>query len=328
MLNTSDIKIIERWQSRTEFLELKMYWFDYESGFFFKKEHTRRSYILDSDIYLDADFQITDFEELLPTLSIHELLKQSGYAPIPVDLVNSYSRPGFGKRSMFSVLDMFMKDPSIYIRKEDFTLVYERLVHACEEVDLHFTFNEDSPIREFFLFIQTECGQEKISLLCQNIDEPFNLLWIMKQIDLKLQPLFTQLKLSNFMIDRAAFKQELSAFIKGRAPWSFSLMQGKNSSFKYEQNTEHSHTHSKDEKQKEDKDDAGYTLKQCYSLLGVNSSSTREDIVSAYRKLAKKFHPDTIQGKDLDEEFIKFATLKFKKIQNAYSTICTHKNWN
>ena len=37
MLNTSDEKILERWQSRTESLELKMHWFDYESGFFFKK---------------------------------------------------------------------------------------------------------------------------------------------------------------------------------------------------------------------------------------------------------------------------------------------------
>jgi len=140
MLNTSDEKILERWQSRTESLELKMHWFDYESGFFFKKEHTRRSYVLDSDIYLDADFQITDFEGLQPTLSIHELLEQSGYAPIPVDVVNSYSRPGFGKHSMFSVLDLFIKDPSIYIRKEDFTFVYERLVHACEEVNFLFIF--------------------------------------------------------------------------------------------------------------------------------------------------------------------------------------------
>lgn len=327
MLNTSDEKILERWQSRTESLELKMHWFDYESGFFFKKEHTRRSYVLDSDIYLDADFQITDFEGLQPTLSIHELLEQSGYAPIPVDVVNSYSRPGFGKHSMFSVLDLFIKDPSIYIRKEDFTFVYERLVHACEEVNFHFTFYEDDHIREFFLFIQTECGQEKISLLCQNIDEPFNYLWTMKQIDLKLQPLFTQLKKQNFMIDRAAFKQELSAFINGRTSWSFSLKKGENSSYRYEQKTKHSYTHSKDKKQEEYKYDAGFTLEQCYSLLGVDASSPREEVVSAYRKLAKKFHPDTIQGKELDEEFIEFATLKFKKIQYAYSTICTARNW-
>lgn len=50
-----------------------------------------------------------------------------------------------------------------------------------------------------------------------------------------------------------------------------------------------------------------------YETLGVDATASQADIKSAYRKLAKKYHPDTVSG---DEE-------KLKNISEAYNCIKT-----
>lgn len=51
-----------------------------------------------------------------------------------------------------------------------------------------------------------------------------------------------------------------------------------------------------------------------YLLLEVPHTATIEDIKKAYRRLAKKWHPDTNNGsKDAEE--------KFKKVQEAYECL-------
>ncbi len=52
-------------------------------------------------------------------------------------------------------------------------------------------------------------------------------------------------------------------------------------------------------------------------VLGLDDSATEEEIQSAYRKLAKKYHPDTVQ----DEEMKLVLSEKFKEISWAYSTL-------
>lgn len=51
-----------------------------------------------------------------------------------------------------------------------------------------------------------------------------------------------------------------------------------------------------------------------YELLGLNKSSSPEEIKKAYRKLALEFHPDRNSGNEEAEE-------KFKKINEAYSVL-------
>jgi len=50
-----------------------------------------------------------------------------------------------------------------------------------------------------------------------------------------------------------------------------------------------------------------------YSILGVAPNATNDEVKSAYRKLAKKYHPDV--NKDPDAES------KFKEVTKAYEDI-------
>ncbi|MFA5675942.1 MAG: DnaJ domain-containing protein [Christensenellales bacterium] len=54
-----------------------------------------------------------------------------------------------------------------------------------------------------------------------------------------------------------------------------------------------------------------------YKILGVNPSATDAEIKTAYRRLAKKYHPDKYRGHDLED----LAGERLKAINEAYDTI-------
>ena len=58
-----------------------------------------------------------------------------------------------------------------------------------------------------------------------------------------------------------------------------------------------------------------------YAILGASRADSDDVIKTKYRKLVKEYHPDTIMAKGLPEEFGKFATEKFREIQQAYEKI-------
>ena len=59
------------------------------------------------------------------------------------------------------------------------------------------------------------------------------------------------------------------------------------------------------------------TKRDYYEVLGVAKTASKDEIKSAYRKLAKKYHPD---NKETGDE------AKFKEIQEAYDILYDDQN--
>ena len=65
-----------------------------------------------------------------------------------------------------------------------------------------------------------------------------------------------------------------------------------------------------------------------YQILGIEKKATAADIKSAYRKLARKYHPD-LNPNDANEKISSFVRMKRKKylatLKNEKNTINTEK---
>ncbi len=63
-----------------------------------------------------------------------------------------------------------------------------------------------------------------------------------------------------------------------------------------------------------------------YKSLEIEPTATNEEIKKAYRRMAKKYHPDLVN--DLGEEVKKSATEKFRSINEAYESLKKQRGMN
>jgi len=63
-----------------------------------------------------------------------------------------------------------------------------------------------------------------------------------------------------------------------------------------------------------------------YKILEITADATEDEIKKAYRKMAKKYHPDKVNH--LGEDVKKQAESRFQKVQEAYENIKNERNFN
>jgi DnaJ like chaperone protein len=88
----------------------------------------------------------------------------------------------------------------------------------------------------------------------------------------------------------------------------YAPLRKRSASQKAQQDFEHSGTHFEQDEPRPANDP--------YTVLGVDHQASPQEIKSAYRKLANKYHPDKVY--DLGEEFKALAEKRFKEISEAY----------
>jgi DnaJ like chaperone protein len=63
------------------------------------------------------------------------------------------------------------------------------------------------------------------------------------------------------------------------------------------------------------------SLGASYTVLGVTTGATDDEVKKAYRKLAREYHPDVVANKGMGEDFQKFAAEKMRAVNAAYDSI-------
>ena len=64
-----------------------------------------------------------------------------------------------------------------------------------------------------------------------------------------------------------------------------------------------------------------------YKILNCTPACSNDEIKANYKKLVKDFHPDKIIAKGLPEEFVDFASERFREIQQSYEKIRKERNF-
>lgn len=67
--------------------------------------------------------------------------------------------------------------------------------------------------------------------------------------------------------------------------------------------------------------EAGSSLKDAYSVLGLGSDATDDEVKKAYRRLMNQHHPDKLVSRGMPEEMVKVAAERTHEIRKAYEMV-------
>ena len=95
-----------------------------------------------------------------------------------------------------------------------------------------------------------------------------------------------------------------------------SLRQGRPRSSDYQ---EPRRTHEDRQRARQSKPLVDQRIKSAHQILSIEIGSTPEQIVAAYRQMAKMYHPDRVAN--LAPEFIELAEERMKEINAAYEVL-------
>lgn len=65
--------------------------------------------------------------------------------------------------------------------------------------------------------------------------------------------------------------------------------------------------------------------KRAYETLGCRAGDSDDRIRKTFHEMVKRYHPDSISGKDLPEDFIAFSNLRFVELHEAYKVIMSSR---
>ncbi|MCK5688472.1 TerB family tellurite resistance protein [Myxococcota bacterium] len=68
-------------------------------------------------------------------------------------------------------------------------------------------------------------------------------------------------------------------------------------------------------------------LSAAYSTLGCKRGDDKSKVKKNYRDLIRHFHPDSIESKDLHEDFKRFANTRIQEVNAAWDKVSTYENW-
>ena len=69
----------------------------------------------------------------------------------------------------------------------------------------------------------------------------------------------------------------------------------------------------------------GADMDDPYVVLGITHSATDDEVRTAWRKLMREHHPDTLIAQGMPEDFVEVATEKVATINAAYDAICKQR---
>jgi len=193
--------------------------------------------------------------------------------------------------------------------------------------ELHLNKSEETVAKRFF-----QLGKHTK----YRITEPLDLLRNLAQKNPKLLHAFVQLQYRMAQVDGLSLEKVTALNILlnalGLAPLSqqaharndYRSQFNQNYNFNYNKKNEQTRqTH-----QEYDAYQSVYTsqtLESSYTLLGLSSSATQQDVKRAYRRLISKHHPDKCIAAGMSEQRIKEANEKTQVIRKAYEHICEVK---